>query len=97
VCLSDEMLSVKHLCGDRVGEADVPPNSFSSIEDFNTIGTGTNSPLKPGVAPPVTVAAGPDGMNRYSSSVKCPSGGTNDKDLSRVHLWRLYRNQRLVE
>ena len=92
MCVCNDMLSVKQLCGDRAGEADVPPNSFISIEDFNTIGTGTNSPLKAGVAPPVIVAAGPDGMNRYSSSVKCPSGGTNDKDLSRVHRWRLIIN-----
>jgi hypothetical protein len=49
---------------DRWEEADLPPNSFTSIEGFSTIGTGTSSPLKPGVPLPVIVAAGPEGTYR---------------------------------
>jgi hypothetical protein len=56
----------------------VPPLSFREMCGFKITGTGTGA---------TDSAAG--GENRYSISAKRPSGGTNDKDLSRVQRWSL--------
>ena len=44
--------------------ADIPPNSFISIDVLSTIGTGIRSPLKPGVLGPTIADADPEGAYR---------------------------------
>ena len=72
-----------------------PPFSSNSITGLSAMGIGTTSFAAAARADELvdtsgaTVAAAAGGKYLYSPSVKRPSGGINDRTLSRSHFWRL--------
>lgn len=79
-----------------------PPFSSNSITGLSAMGIGTTSFAAAAKADELvdtsdaTVAAAAGGKYLYSPRVKRPSGGINDRTLSRFHFWRLCVYLRLI-
>lgn len=81
---------------ERVGVRCIPPDSVSSTVGLRMKGMGTFSladSAAGGAPADINRAEVADalGVNRYSANVKWPSGGTNDRELSRFQRCNLVR------